>query len=41
MNETNDIDLELCDLGDAKEATKQVTPLPMVPDWIFGWGEPQ
>lgn len=36
MNDT--ADLELVDLGDAMEETKQCTPVPIWPDSWFGWG---
>jgi len=35
-----DIDLELTDIGDAMEETKQISPAPIVPDAWFGWSWP-
>lgn len=37
MNEDND--LELVDLGDACEETRQYSPWPIWVDSVFGWGE--
>lgn len=33
-----EIDMELIDLGDAMEETKQIYPIQVVPDALFGWG---
>lgn len=30
--------INLIDLGDAVEETRQVAPIQLVPDYLFGWG---
>jgi hypothetical protein len=36
----NETPLDLLDLGDAIDQTKQISPAPIVPDNWFGWSWP-